>query len=332
MASADHPVLIDEFLEDAIEVDVDAVSDGVDVVIGGVMEHIEHAGIHSGDSAMVLPTYSLDPHIVDLIKEKTRDIAIHLEVKGLLNIQYAVKDNEIYILEVNPRGSRTVPFVSKATGVPLAKIATKVMVGISLKEQGVTEDPLPSYYAVKESVLPFARFPGVDTILGPEMKSTGEVMGIDPNIGLAFAKSQIAAGQHVPESGRVFLSVKDTDKGAIVVLGKKLKEMGFEILSTPGTARVLIDQNVVVTCLPRLDEGRPNIVDYIKNRDVNLIINTPSGPKPRRDEVTIRSIAVAHGIPLVTTVSAAAAMVNAIGALKNGCCDIRSLQELYSSY
>lgn len=331
MASEDHPILIDEFLEDAIEVDVDAVSDGTDVVIGGVMEHIEHAGIHSGDSAMVLPTYSLDAHLVDLIKEKTRDIAIHLEVKGLLNIQYAVKDNEIYILEVNPRGSRTVPFVSKATGVPLAKIATKVMAGVSLKDQGVTEDPLPSYYAIKESVLPFARFPGVDTILGPEMKSTGEVMGIDPDIGLAFAKSQIAAGQHVPESGRVFLSVKDTDKNAIIALGKKLDEMGFEILSTPGTARVLIDQNVKVTCLPRLTEGRPNIIDYIKNRAVNLLINTPSGPIPRRDEITIRSIAVAHGIPLVTTVSAAAAMINAIEAVKKGCCDIRSLQELYSS-
>ncbi|MBN2254738.1 MAG: carbamoyl-phosphate synthase large subunit [Deltaproteobacteria bacterium] len=331
LVSADHPVLIDEFLDDAIEVDVDAVSDGTDVIIGGVMEHIEHAGIHSGDSAMVIPAYSLEPHLVDLIKDKTRDIAIRLEVRGLLNIQYAVKDKEIYILEVNPRGSRTVPFVSKATGVPLAKIATKVMAGVSLKEQGIKEDPLPPCYAVKESVLPFARFPGVDTILGPEMKSTGEVMGIDPNIGLAFAKSQIAAGQKVPDSGRVFLSVKDTDKDAVAALGRQLHDMGFEILSTPGTARVLMEQKVKVTCLPKLDEGRPNIIDYIKNRAVNLLINTPSGPRPRRDEVKMRSIAVAHGIPLVTTLSAAVAMVNAIGALKAGCCDIRSLQELYSS-
>ena len=330
LAAADHPILIDEFLEDAIEVDVDAVSDGTDVIIGGVMEHIEHAGIHSGDSAMVLPTYSLSARLVDLIKSKTRDIAIRLEVKGLLNIQYAVKDDEIYILEVNPRGSRTVPFVSKATGVPLTKIATKVMAGISLKEQGVTEDPMPPYYAVKESVLPFARFPGVDTILGPEMKSTGEVMGVDRNMGLAFAKSQIAAGQHVPESGRVFISVKDTDKEDIIAPAKKLDEMGFEIFSTPGTARTLINHNVKVSCLPRLAEGRPNIIDYIKNGAVNLLINTPSGPIPRRDEVMIRSIAVAHGIPLVTTVSAAVAMINAIGALKNGCCDIRSLQELYT--
>jgi len=331
MASADHPVLIDEFLEDAIEVDVDAVSDGTDVVIGGVMEHIEHAGIHSGDSAMVLPTYSLRKHIVDSIKEKTRDIAVELRVRGLINIQFAVKDNEIYILEVNPRGSRTVPFVSKATGLPLAKVATKVMVGISLKEQGITEDPLPKYYAVKESVLPFARFPGGDTILGPEMKSTGEVMGIDPNIELAFAKSQIAAGQSMPESGKVFISVKDSDKDAVIPLGKKMSEMGFEILSTPGTARVLMDQNVKVTCLPRLAGGRPNIVDYIKNREVSLLINTPSGPVPRRDEVTMRSIAVTHGISLVTTVSAAAAMVNAIGSFRQGCCDIRSLQEMYFS-
>lgn len=331
VASADHPILIDQFLEDAIEVDVDAVSDGNDVIIGGVMEHIEHAGIHSGDSAMVLPTYSLAIHIVDAIKEKTRQIALELGVKGLLNIQFAVKEDDIYILEVNPRGSRTVPFVSKATGLPLAKIATKIMVGISLKEQGITRDPMPKYFSIKESVLPFDRFPGVDTILGPEMKSTGEVMGIDPNIGLAFAKSQIAAGQMVPDTGKVFLSVKDSDKVLIVPLAKKFDGMGFEILSTPGTARVLMEQNVKVTCLPRLAEGRPNIVDYIKNRAVNLIINTPSGPISRRDEITIRSIAVSYGIPLVTTVSGSMAMVNAIESVRNGCCTIRSLQEIYSS-
>jgi carbamoyl-phosphate synthase large subunit len=330
-ASADHPILIDEFLEDAIEVDVDAVSDGHDVVIGGVMEHIEQAGIHSGDSAMVLPTYSLSKETVTAIKDKTRHIARELGVRGLLNIQYAVRDNDIYILEVNPRASRTVPFVSKATGLPFAKIATRIMVGISLRKQGITSDPMPTYFSVKESVLPFVRFPGVDTILGPEMKSTGEVMGIDRDIGLAFAKSQIAAGQMVPDSGKVFLSVKDSDKSSIVALGKKFEEMGFEILSTPGTARVLMDRGIEVACLPKLNEGRPNILDYIKNRNVNLLINTPSGPLPRRDEVSIRSIAVSYGIPLVTTIAGAEAMANAIRSFRGGCCNIQSLQEIYAS-
>ncbi len=330
-ASADHPILIDEFLEDAIEVDVDAVSDGQDVIVGGVMEHIEQAGIHSGDSAMVLPTYSLGNETVTAIKEKTRHIARELGVRGLLNIQYAVRGNDIYILEVNPRASRTVPFVSKATGLPFAKIATRVMADISLKEQGITSDPMPAYFSVKESVFPFVRFPGVDTILGPEMKSTGEVMGIDRDIGMAFAKSQIAAGQMVPDSGKVFMSVKDSDKPYIVALGKKFEGMGFEILSTPGTAQVLMDQGIKVVCLPKLAEGRPNILDYIKNRNVDLLINTPSGPLPRRDEVSIRSIAVSYGIPLVTTIAGATAMTNAITSLRQGCCNIRSLQEFYTS-
>jgi len=330
-ASGNHPVLIDEFLEDAIEVDVDAVSDGHDVIIGGVMEHIEQAGIHSGDSAMVLPAYSLSTETVNVMKEQTRRIARELGVRGLINIQYAVRENEVYVLEVNPRASRTVPFVSKATGLPFAKIATRVMAGISLKEQGITSDPMPTYFSVKESVLPFVRFTGVDTLLGPEMKSTGEVMGIDHNIGLAFAKSQIAAGQMVPETGKVFLSVRDSDKPSIIALGKKFEEMGFEILSTPGTARVLVDRGIKVSCLPKLTEGRPNILDYIKNRNVNLLINTPSGHLPRRDEVTIRSIAVAYGIPLVTTIAGATAMVNAITSLREGSCNIRSLQEFYAS-
>jgi carbamoyl-phosphate synthase large subunit len=205
------------------------------------------------------------------------------------------------------------------------------MAGISLKEQGIASDPMPNYFSVKESVLPFVRFAGVDTVLGPEMKSTGEVMGIDRNIGLAFAKSQIAAGQMVPQTGKVFLSVKDSDKPSIIALGRKFEEMGFEILSTPGTAQVLMDQGINVACLPKLAEGRPNILDYIKNRDVNLLINTPSGPLPRRDEVTIRSIAVAYGIPLVTTIAGATAMTNAITSLKEGCCNIQSLQEFYAS-
>jgi carbamoyl-phosphate synthase large subunit len=330
-ASSDHPILIDEFLEDAIEVDVDAVCDGTDVVIGGVMEHIEQAGIHSGDSAMVIPAPSLGSRIIHEIKDKTRHIAIELGVRGLLNIQYAVKGNDIYILEVNPRGSRTVPFVSKATGVPLAKIATKVMAGMSLREQGIFHDPEPRYFSVKESVLPFSRFSGVDTMLGPEMKSTGEVMGVDPDLGIAFAKSQIAAGEMLPKSGKIFISVKDYDKNAITNIGKQFIEMGFEILSTPGTAKMLLDHGINATRLPKLDEGRPNIIDYIKNRGIGLLINTPSGPKPRRDEVTIRSTAVAYGIPVVTTISGAEAMANGIRALINKSLDVRSLQKIYDS-
>ena len=330
-ASPGHPILIDRFLEDAIEVDVDAVSDGIDVVIGGVMEHIEHAGVHSGDSAMVLPAYSLDTGIIAEIRDKTRRMALELGVRGLLNIQYAVKGTDIYVLEVNPRASRTVPFISKATGVPLAKVATRIMAGRTLKEQGITADPEPGYVAVKESVLPFNRFLGGDILLGPEMKSTGEVMGIDTDLGAAFAKSQIAARQILPLSGKVFISVKDYDKREIIAVGKRFCDMGFEILSTPGTARALGDHGIPVTRLSRIGEGRPNLLDYIKNKDVGLLINTPSGPKPRHDEVVIRNTAVSHGIPVVTTVSGAVAVIGGIQALKRGTFGIRSLQEIYSA-
>ncbi|MBN2846253.1 MAG: carbamoyl-phosphate synthase large subunit [Deltaproteobacteria bacterium] len=328
-ASPNHPILIDKFLEDALEVDVDAISDGRDVIIGGIMEHIEHAGIHSGDSAMVIPSYSISQKILSEIKDVTSRMALELGVKGLINIQYAVKGEDLFVLEVNPRASRTVPFVSKATGIPLAKIATKVMVGQSLRDQGIERDPEPMYYSVKESVLPFKRFYGADTLLGPEMKSTGEVMGIDPDLGVAFAKSQIAAGQRVPDSGKVFISVKDYDKSKIVAIGKNFVDLGFEILSTPGTAQRLLENGVPVTQLPRLDEGRPNLLDYIKNRDVELLINTPSGPKPRRDEIRIRSDALAHNLPVVSTVSGAKAMVNAIDALRHRGLTVRSLQEMY---
>ena len=331
IVSAQHPILIDKFLEDAIEVDVDAVADGVDVIIGGIMEHIEHAGIHSGDSAMVLPAYTLSSGMIAEIAETTRRIALELGVKGLLNIQYAVKGDELYVLEVNPRASRTVPFISKATGLALAKVATRIMIGQSLASQGITGDPAPHYYSVKESVLPFKRFFGSDTILGPEMKSTGEVMGIDSDLGIAFAKSQIAAGNTVPSGGRVFISVKDYDKGAVAGIAKELVELGFEILSTAGTANTLASRGIRVTPLPRLDEGRPNIMDYMKNRDVDLLINTPSGPKPRRDEVRIRSTAVARNIPLVTTMSGAKAMVNAIRALRHRHFEVRALQDIYAS-
>ncbi len=329
MASPDHPILVDRFLEDAIEVDVDAIADGRDVIIGGVMEHIEHAGIHSGDSAMVIPAYSLTEDIISEIKDKTRRMALELDVRGLLNIQFAVKDNELFILEVNPRASRTVPFISKATGMPLAKIATRIMIGQSLKDQGIKADPEPKCFAVKESVLPFTRFLGSDTLLGPEMRSTGEVMGIDPDLAMAFAKSQMAAGQSIPKSGKVFISVKDHDKGEIVDIGKEFAKLGFEILSTSGTARALTDHGVPVTELMKLDEGRPNLLDYIKNNAVHLLINTPSGPKPGRDEIKIRSKALARNVPLYSTISAARAAVNAIARLNKQPIEVRPLQDIY---
>ena len=330
LASPDHPILIDRFLEDAIEVDVDAVADGSDVIIGGVMEHIEHAGIHSGDSAMVIPAYSLTADMLAEIKDKTKRMALELDVRGLLNIQFAVKDNSLFVLEVNPRASRTVPFISKATGVPLAKIATRVMVGRSLKEQGILDDPQPTCFAVKESVLPFLKFAGSDTLLGPEMRSTGEVMGIDPDLSMAFAKSQIAAGQGIPQSGKVFISVKDHDKGAIVDIARHFVTLGFEVLSTPGTAKVLTDHGVPVTRLMKLDEGRPNLLDYMKNNDVNLLINTPGGPKPRRDEIRIRNKAISLDLPIVSTIAAAQAVVHAIEKLKRQSMTVRPLQDIYT--
>jgi len=328
-AAPGYPILIDKFLEDAVEVDVDAVSDGRRVVVGGVMEHIELAGVHSGDSAMVLPPHSLDEGVVSRIKEQTRAMAMELGVVGLMNVQYAVKDGEIYVLEINPRGSRTVPFVSKATGLPLAKVAAKIMVGVTLDEQGVTSDPQPQHFAVKESVLPFSRFPGVDPILGPEMKSTGEVMGLDLSFPMAFAKSQIAAGQPLPTGGQVFISVRDADKERIVQSARAFAELGFSILATRGTASRLAAAGIEASAVPKLAEGRPNIIDFIKNREVGLIINTPSGPVPRRDEVFIRSEAVRHGIPLITTPAAAAAAVDAIQALRRGELCVRPLQEIH---
>ena len=329
-AGPGHPILIDKFLDDAIEVDVDAVRDGRDVIVAGVMEHIEEAGIHSGDSAMVLPPHSLRPATVAEIKDQTRRMAVELDVVGLMNVQYAVKGDLVYVLEINPRASRTVPFVSKATGVPFAKIAAKVMVGKTLKELGVVSDPEPRCVAVKESVLPFSRFPGVDPILGPEMKSTGEVMGIDLNFPLAFAKSQIEAGLPLPLSGKVFISVKDADKPKIVSAARILAEAGFTILATVGTAERLAASGVPAQKVPRLAEGlRPNILDYIKSRDVGLLINTPSGPVPRQDEITMRAAAVTHSVPLITTVPAANAAAAAIRALKHGQLQVHSLQEIH---
>ncbi len=330
-ASPEAPILIDKFLESAIELDVDAVSDGETVVVAGIMQHIEEAGIHSGDSACILPPYDLDAAIIERVKEQTRALALELKVIGLMNIQFAVRDNDIYLIEVNPRASRTVPFVSKSIGIPLAKIAARVMAGKTLKELGFTEDPIPQYTSAKEVVLPFIKFPGVDTLLGPEMRSTGEVMGIDKNMGLAFAKSQIAAGNSVPLSGTVFLSLNSRDKGKIGTLAKDLTELGFKFLATDGTAAVLRADGIEVEEVFKVGEGRPNVVDHIINDGVDWIINTPLGAESKFDERAIRRTALENNIPTMTTMAAARAAVMAIRALKEGDVSITSLQEYHST-
>jgi carbamoyl-phosphate synthase large subunit len=329
-ASPDHPVLIDKFLEDAVEVDVDAICDGKRTVIGGIMEHIEEAGIHSGDSACVLPPYSLSQEIQEVIKRQTRALAAELGVIGLMNIQFAVKDGEIYVLEVNPRASRTVPFVSKATGVSLAKLATKVMLGHSLEELGFTKEIEPPYFAVKESVFPFKRFPGVDPMLGPEMRSTGEVMGLDADFGLAFAKSQLAAGQHLPLTGGVLFSVKDADKPATVALARDFAREGFRLFATGGTAAYLKEQGLEVTTVHKVREARPHIIDHIKSRDIALVINTPAGRYTPKDSYSIRRAALEYNTPYTTTLAAARATLDAIRALKRGKLEVKSLQEYHA--
>lgn len=328
-ASSQHPVLIDKFLEDAIEVDVDAVADGEKCVICGIMEHIEEAGIHSGDSACVIPPYSLSEKIISNLKENTYLLAKKLNVIGLMNIQYAIKNDIVYILEVNPRASRTVPFVSKATGISWAKIATKVMIGKKLKDLGIEKEVEIKHLAIKESVFPFNRFPEVDPILGPEMKSTGEVMGIDTNFGAAYAKAQIAAGTILPLEGTVFISVKDKDKRAIVFIAKKLADLGFEIIATQGTAKILTNSGLKVKTIYKIYEGRPNIGDLIKNHEINLVINTPSGKMPKTDQLSIRSLAVIYNIACITTIPGAQAVVNGIEALKKGELKVKSLQEYH---
>ena len=327
--SGEHPILIDKFLEDAIEVDVDVLGDGTTFVIGGILEHIEEAGIHSGDSAMVLPTYTLSPEILAKVREATYKMAKELNVVGLMNVQYAVKDEKVYILEVNPRASRTVPFVSKAIGVQLAKLATKVMLGKKLKDLGFTEEIIPEHVSVKESVFPFNRFPGVDVILGPEMKSTGEVMGIDKDFGRAYIKSQIAAGQNLPKKGNVFVSVRDRDKRAVVFIAKKLKDLGFNIYSTSGTAAALEKNGIEVKQLPKVAEGRPNVLDLMKDGKIQMVINTPTGRIPRQDEVKIRSHVILYNIPYTTTISGAQATVNGIEMLIKKELDVKSLQEYH---
>jgi len=328
-ASPDHPVLLDRFLDDAIEVDVDAVSDGKTCVVCGVMEHIEAAGVHSGDSACCLPPYTLSDAMVEEIKGATRALAGELDVVGLMNVQYAIKNDVIYVLEVNPRASRTIPFVSKATGIPWAKVATRVMLGESLKKQGITKEITPKHMSVKEAVFPFSRFPGVDATLGPEMLSTGEVMGIDSNFGMAYLKSQIAAGQNLPQKGNVFISVNNHDKRAIVPIAQKLLDMGFKICATAGTASTLTRNGIDAKLVHKIGEGRPDIIDMIKNAEISLMINTPAGKATKEDESKIRSSAVARNIALVTTLAGAQATVQGMEAMRARGMAIRSIQEYH---
>lgn len=328
--SPGHPVLLDRFLENAIEIDVDALSDGEDVLVCGVMEHIEEAGIHSGDSACVLPPHNISDNIIAEIKKQTVQLALALDIKGLMNVQYAVRNNNIYVLEVNPRASRTVPFVSKATGLPMAKAAAKIMSGKRIKDMGI-KDPMEGLYytSVKESVLPFSRFSGIDIILGPEMMSTGEVMGISKNFGTAFAKAQAGAGQILPREGKVFISVRDSDKRNIVFLAKKLQDMGFTIVATLGTAKTLRNNNVKVEVIKKMRDGKPNFLDIVRSGEVALIINTPIGKKPHSDGAIIRSTAVMRGIPCVTTMAGAQASVNGIESALDMEETVKSLQEYY---
>lgn len=337
VAAEGQPVLIDRFLEDATEVDVDAIADGETVIVAGIMEHIEEAGVHSGDSACAIPPYSLPGPVVEEIRQATCLMARELQVKGLMNVQFAVKRENgrpvVYVLEVNPRASRTVPFVSKAVGWPLAKSATKIMVGISLKEQGWTKAPIPNRVSVKEAVLPFVKFFGTDIVLGPEMKSTGEVMGVSRYFSIAYAKSQIAAGTALPKEGRIFISVADRNKHQIVQLAQRLSQMGYELLATKGTADRLEQAGVRVIRLKKIKEGHPNIVDYILNGDIQLIINTPSGKGARTDEGQIRSLATSQGIPCITTIAAAEAAVKAMEAMReNADFDVEAVQERFPYY
>jgi carbamoyl-phosphate synthase large subunit len=327
--SPEHPVLIDRFLEDAFEADVDAICDGQRCVIGGVMQHIEDAGIHSGDSACVLPPYLIQEQAVAQMREFTRQFALGLGVVGLINVQYAVRDGVVYVIEVNPRGSRTVPFVSKATGVPLAKLAAAVMVGRSLDELGMVEDPPMPYVAVKEAVFPFAKLPNVDTLLGPEMRSTGEVMGIADSFGMAFAKAQIGADGALPLEGAIFVTVNDRDKPTVTPIVRRFHEMGFRILATDGNARYLRARGIPAEHVLKVYEGRPNAVDLIVSGEVQLLINTPLGKLTQRDDYEIRRAALQHRVPYTTTMSAASAACDAVLALRSRKGAVRSLQEWY---
>ncbi len=327
MSGGEHPVLLDQFLKDAIEVDVDAVCDGTMTVIGGIMEHIEEAGIHSGDSACVLPPQTLSPVIIEEIMAATKAMAMELGVVGLMNVQYAVQGETLFVLEVNPRASRTVPFVSKATGLPLAKIATKVMLGISLEQQGVTKEKKIRHWAVKEAVFPFDRFPNVDTLLGPEMKSTGEVMGIDDDLGMALAKSQMAAGTKLPTKGMVFISVRHPDKDAVVPVAAKLAALGYTLIATRGTAARLKSDGIACTEVNKISQGRPHILDLIQNGEVQWIINTSAGTRTTEDSYIIRRAALDYHIPYATTVTGALAMTKAVESLLRQETGVKPIQD-----
>jgi carbamoyl-phosphate synthase large subunit len=336
-ASPERPVLVDKFLEDATEVDVDCIADvgrfedprqGT-IVIGGMLEHIEFAGVHSGDAAMVLPPHTLSHHVIETIREYTHAMARELKVIGLMNVQYAVKDETVYVLEVNPRASRTVPFVSKAIGVPLAKLAAKIMAGKTLEELGFTSEIWTDHWAVKESVFPFNRFHGQDILLSPEMRSTGEVMGLDADLGIAYAKSQMAANAPLPMGGRVFISVSDADKKNVAGIARLFAELGFQIVSTSGTAAVIEQAGLKVERVYKLAEGRPNALDLLKNREIQLVINTPAGQTPRADEVRIRTTAVYTNTAIMTTLSGARAAALGIAALKKSGYGVQTVQEYY---
>jgi carbamoyl-phosphate synthase large subunit len=336
-ASPERPVLVDKFLEDATEVDVDCIADvgqfddpkkGT-IVIGGILEHIEFAGVHSGDAAMVLPPHALTKRVIETIREYTHAMARELKVVGLMNVQYAVKDGKVFVLEVNPRASRTVPFVSKAIGVPLAKLAAKIMAGKTVKELGFTKEVWPKYWAVKESVFPFNRFHGQDILLSPEMRSTGEVMGLDADLGIAYAKSQMAANSSLPAGGKVFISVSDAHKRQIASIARQFAGLGFELTATGGTAAVLEKAGLTVQRVMKLLEGRPNVIDLMKNKEIQLVINTPSGAVPREDEIKIRTTAIYTGTPIITTLSGAKAAALGIAALKKSGYGVKTLQEYH---
>ncbi|MCW0218856.1 MAG: carbamoyl-phosphate synthase large subunit [Prosthecobacter sp.] len=330
-ATPDRPVLVDRFLEDATEVDVDCISDGETTVIGAIMEHIEEAGIHSGDSACVIPPFSLSAEMQGRIRDAAKKLAKALNVRGLMNMQLAVKGDDLYVIEVNPRASRTAPFVSKAIGIPLPKLAAKIMAGKTLKELGFTEEVYPKHFSVKEAVFPFSKFSGVDIALGPEMKSTGEVMGIDMDMGLAFAKSQMAAGGTLPTKGNVFISVKETDRANVARIAKGYADLGFTLYATAGTGQVIKDAGTEVNILPKLASGqRPNVIDLMKNKDMALVINTPSGKNPREDEIKIRTAAMQNRIPIMTTLRGADAAMRAIKSLQGSEVEVRALQEYHS--
>src|SRR5215467_2127468 len=334
-ASPERPVLVDQFLEDATEVDVDCIADvgqfddpaQATMVIGAMLEHIEFAGVHSGDAAMVLPPHTLSPKVIETIRDYTHAMARELKVIGLMNVQYAVKGETVYVLEVNPRASRTVPFVSKAIGVPLAKLAAKIMAGKTLKQLGFTQEISPKYWTVKESVFPFNRFHGQDILLSPEMRSTGEVMGLDADLGIAYAKSQMAAGGPLPSRGRVFISLSDAHKSEAPEVGKLFADLGFELVATGGTASVLEKAGLKVRRIFKLAEGRPNALDLLKNRELQLVINTPAGQTPRADEVRIRTTAVYTGTPIMTTISGAKAAALGIAALRKSSYTVKTIQE-----